>query len=343
MPNYDFLVFIGRFQPFHKGHLSVVEEGLRQAGQMIILCGSAHQPRSVRNAWSFSEREAMIRASLTAEQNDRTHILPLMDALYNDEDWVRNVQAAVSGLVSVHHSVPHKKAAVGLIGHSKDQSSYYLNLFPQWHSVAVANLDEISATPIREDYLTKGEAFDSSLLPAGSLQAIAEHSDSEALRNIADEYAFIKRYRDAWQAAPYAPTFLTVDAVVVQSGHVLLVERKARPGKGLYALPGGFLDADETMFEGCLRELREETRLKVPAPVLKGSLRDQQMFDDPYRSARGRTVTQAFYFELEPRQELPKVRGGDDAKQAFWLPLADLDPNELFEDHYFIIRRMTGI
>ncbi|MGB3620855.1 MAG: adenylyltransferase/cytidyltransferase family protein, partial [Ketobacter sp.] len=66
---YDFLVFIGRFQPFHKGHLSVIEAGLKQAKQLIILCGSAHQPRSARNPWSPPEREAMIRGALSAGDN----------------------------------------------------------------------------------------------------------------------------------------------------------------------------------------------------------------------------------------------------------------------------------
>ena len=136
---------------------------------------------------------------------------------------------------------------------------------------------------------------------------------------------------------------MTVDAVVIQSGHVLMVERKARPGKGLLALPGGFLDRGEKLVDACLRELREETRLKVPAPVLIGSIKQQQVFDDPHRSARGRTITHAFYIELAPNKALPKVKGGDDAKQAMWVPLADLDPAKIFEDHYFIIKELTGM
>ena len=135
---------------------------------------------------------------------------------------------------------------------------------------------------------------------------------------------------------------MTVDGVVVQSGHILLIERRARPGAGLWALPGGFLDANETLLEACIRELREETRLKVPTPVLKGSLKGEAVFDNPYRSARGRTITQAFYFVLQPEAALPKVKGSDDAKSAFWLPLAQLDPSRLYEDHYFIIQKMLG-
>lgn len=346
--DFDFLVFIGRFQPFHKGHLAVIDAGLKQAGQMIVLCGSAHQPRSVRNPWSIVEREAMIRGAVTAADNARLHIAPLMDIVYNDESWVRNVQATVNGLVTAHYSMPHRKPRIGLIGHSKDQSSYYLNLFPQWGAVQVDNYMDLSATPIRKAiFADNGKAYieteAATALPGNVQQAMKTFMAAEHYQDIKGEHEFVEKYKKAWEAAPYAPTFVTVDAVVVQSGHVLMVERKARPGKGLLALPGGFVDHNERLMDACLRELREETRLKVPAPVLQGSIKHQQVFDDPHRSARGRTITYAFYIELAPNKELPKVKGGDDAKHAMWVPLADLNPTQIFEDHYFIIKELTGM
>jgi bifunctional NMN adenylyltransferase/nudix hydrolase len=348
---YDFLVFIGRFQPFHNGHLAVINEGLKQAEQIIVLCGSAHQPRSARNPWTVAERESMIRGAVSPEASPRIHVAPLMDIVYNDESWVRNVQATINGLVTAHHGVPHKMPKVGLIGHSKDQSSYYLNLFPQWSAVAVDNFQNISATPIREaifgasgevEAYIEGEKA-KQVLPASVQQEMVKFSRSEVYKEVKGEHDFVAKYKQAWSAAPYPPTFVTVDAVVVQSGHVLMVERKARPGKGLMALPGGFVDHGEKLVDACLRELREETRLKVPAPVMRGSIKKQQVFDDPHRSARGRTITHAFYIELEPNKALPKVKGGDDAKHAMWVPLADLDPAKIFEDHYFIIQAMTGL
>lgn len=346
---FDFLVFIGRFQPFHNGHLAVINEGLKQAEQLIVLCGSAHQPRSVRNPWSFSERESMILGAIKRADQQRVHIAPLMDIVYNDESWVRNVQSTINGLVTAHHGVPHKKPQIGLIGHSKDHSSYYLNLFPQWGSVGVDNFQDISSTPIRESVFSASEnrqCIDETVkafLPLNIQQDIEHFCQTEVFAELKDEYQFVDRYKLAWRTAPYVPTFVTVDAVVVQSGHVLMVERKARPGKGLMALPGGFVNQDEKLVDACLRELREETRLKVPLPVLKGSINRQEVFDDPHRSSRGRTITHAFYIELEPNSALPKVKGGDDARQAMWVPLADLDPTQIFEDHYFIVQALTGV
>ncbi len=346
---FDFLVFIGRFQPFHKGHLSVIEAGLRRANQIIVLCGSAHQPRSIRNPWVVSERMDMIRGSLPEVDQERLIMSPLMDSPYNDELWVRNVQATVRGLVTAHHKVPHRPPKIGLIGHSKDHTSYYLKLFPQWKSVNAEDFNQLSATPIRVqyfseagiDYLNSEQAKRE--LPENVLRFLHSFQTGSEYKAIQDEHRFVETYKSAWRNAPYPPTFVTVDAVVVQSGHVLMVERNARPGKGLLALPGGFVDQGEKLVSACLRELREETRLKVPVPVLKGSIKASDVFDDPYRSVRGRTITHAFYIELNPDRVLPKVKGGDDARHAMWVPLAELEPSNIFEDHYFIIQHLTGM
>ena len=350
---HDFLVFIGRFQPFHNGHACVVERALEESRHLVILIGSAHRPACVRNPWSFKEREAMIRATLSEEDNERVHIAPIMDATYNDDVWIANVQQCVNGVVAAHHTQPHREAKVGLIGHAKDHTSYYLSLFPNWSSINVADTEIMNATDVRdaifksdaghwEDYRTSVRQNAGTLVPAPVLDFLNTYTRSPEFKALRDESDFVNQYRKRWDDAPYEPTFLTVDAVVVQSGHVLLVERRARPGKGQWALPGGFLSPTETVRESMLRELKEETNIKVPVPALAGSIVSERVFDDPYRSSRGRTVTHAYYIHLRPETSLPKVKGGDDARSAFWVPLADLDPERMFEDHYFIIQKMVG-
>jgi bifunctional NMN adenylyltransferase/nudix hydrolase len=350
---YDFLVFIGRFQPFHIGHLSVIQEGLREAERVIVLIGSAHRPRNSRDPWTVDERSEMVRSAVGKHDAERVIIAPLIDVLYNDELWVRNVQATVQGLVTAHHAARHREPVIGLIGHSKDHSSYYLKLFPRWSSVMARSVEGISATQVREalfspddaqgglTYLGSQSGID--VIPKPVNEQLRCFVDSKAYQAIREEQVFIADYKAGWANAPYAPTFVTVDAVVVQSGHVLLVTRKAFPGRGQLALPGGFVQPNERLTQAMLRELREETRLKVPAPVLMGSVRRQQVFDSPYRSTRGRTITHAFYIELPPDTSLPKVKGGDDAKHAQWVPLASLDPREMYEDHYDIIQELIGM
>ena len=339
--DFDFLVFIGRFQPFHLGHQKVVETALQYAQRVIVLVGSSCQPRTLRNPWTFSEREQCIRAVFTHAQ-ERLLIAPLLDETYNDQGWITRVQQTVHGLTCrFPPKIGSQAPRIGLIGHSKDHSSYYLSMFPQWHSLAVENVQGISSTPLREQYFHSGDI--STAIPAAVREWLTDFATTDTFTQIASEWEFVRQYRKGWEVAPYPPTFVTVDAVVVQSGHILLIERKARPGKGQWALPGGFLDAHEKLRDAVIRELREETRIKVPAPVLAGSIVKEQVFDDPYRSARGRTITHAFLIELKADAAgLPKVKGGDDAQHAFWMPLGDLNPEKLFEDHFQIIKTMLG-
>ena len=334
---FDYLVFIGRFQPFHNGHKAVVDEALQRAKNVIMLIGSANLPRSLRNPFTVAERSKMIKGAYSKADASRIHCVGLDDALYNDTRWLKYVQAGVKSVTG------DLQADIGLIGHSKDSSSYYLSLFPNWASVSVPNYKNLSATPIRDGYLM-GATPTLDRTPESTREVLEALKKTDDYQQLHEEAWFIDRYKKQWEDTPYPPTFMTADAVVVQSGHILLVERRSLPGKGLWALPGGFVDQKETLFDACIRELREETRLKVPEPVLRGSRHSQYTFDDPYRSARGRTITQAFYFQLKNDPKgLPKVKGGDDAARAFWLPLAELDAKQMFEDHYAIITKMVGL
>ncbi len=333
---YDYLIFIGRFQPFHTGHESVIRKALELSDKVIVLIGSAYQPRTVRNPWDFNERESLMRLAFSQEENRRILAFPLLDQTYNNQRWIKSVQQLVSGVV---HNKIASSPKVGLIGHQKDSSSEYLTLFPQWEREEVENYENISSTDIRELYFDNGEL--SSSLNSNVAIALEKFKTTKAYEEVQNEFHFVKKYKSAWDNAPYTPMFITVDAVVVQSGHILMIERKAQPGKGLMALPGGFLDANETLKSAVIRELREETRIKVPAPVLAGSITKTQVFDDPYRSARGRTVTHAYLIELKG-DKLPKVKGGDDASKAFWVPFAEVKPELMFEDHFHIVQAMVG-
>jgi len=339
MMRYDHAVYIGRFEPLHSGHCTVLARALREAEKLIVLVGSADAPRSAKNPWSFAERAVMIRAALGTDA-DRVTIAPIADHLYNETAWIADVQSQVDAARG------DAGGRVALIGHLKDASSYYLKAFPQWELIDADAVPMLSATEMRR-HLFCGEEGALRLVeanvPGPVFQMLRAFRDTEAFAALLDEYRHLERYRAAWDAAPYPPTFVTADAVVVHSGHVLLVKRKAQPGRGLWALPGGFVQPNETLRDAAIRELREETRLKLPVPVLKGSLRGEAVFDHPDRSARGRTITHAFHFDF-PTGELPAVRGGDDAARARWVPVAEARRMRslLFEDHFFILEHFLG-
>jgi bifunctional NMN adenylyltransferase/nudix hydrolase len=134
-----------------------------------------------------------------------------------------------------------------------------------------------------------------------------------------------------------------VDLVLQCAGHVLLIQRAKDPGQGLWALPGGFLEPRDTLLQSALRELEEETGLRLLPETLAGAFRGVAVFDHPDRSQRGRTITHAHHFDLGDR-ELPEVQGADDAAQARWVPLAELPALETqcYDDHFHILERFLG-
>ena len=327
---FDYLVFIGRFEPFHNGHHAVVARALTLAQQVIVLIGSASKPRSIRNPWNVAEREVMIRASFPKDA-ERLSIRPLRDHLYNDALWVSEVQRTVAECTK---DAPSPR--IGLIGHRKDLSSYYLEMFPQWDFVNTMNIAGVSASDLRDylfDSVTRDEGKDLLIqanVPAPVFAMLKGFRDGPQFAQLVREHQFIRHYRKQWAVAPYAPTFVTVDAVVIHSGHALLIRRGAEPGKGLWAFPGGFIEPNETLEAAMLRELQEETQLDVPAAILRGALKGKEVFDHPERSLRGRTITHAFYFEV-PSGDLPRIAGGDDADLARWVPLGEaLEMEEQF-------------
>lgn len=339
---YDLVVFIGRFQPLHLGHTQVIDTALSMAPHVAVLIGSPNQPRTSKNPWTYDERKHMIDNRYALE-NDRVWTYPLPDQKYNDQLWATEVQRLVQDACErIRRRGFRDPKKIALIGHNKDDSSYYLKMFPQWELIDHEMNDHINATDLRE-IIFEGRSLKylEGVLPPCVLEEVAHFQTTPEFQLLVREHNMIKAYKKAWEAAPYAPTFVTTDAVVIQSGHILLVERDAAPGEGLLALPGGFLNQNEWIIDGMIRELREETRLKVPVPVLKGSIKKREVFDRPDRSLRGRTITHAFLIELVAG-ELPIVKGGDDARTARWYPISELREEMFFEDHWHIIQSMIN-
>ena len=128
----------------------------------------------------------------------------------------------------------------------------------------------------------------------------------------------------------YPRPAVTVDAVIVTreaKPRVLLIRRKHEPFAGAWALPGGFVDMDETLEESARRELREETGVEV------GELEQLHTFGDPGRDPRGRTVSVVYLGRADPRQVKPQAQ--DDAAAVAWHSLRR--PPRLAFDHAEIL------
>lgn len=332
-------VFVGRFQPFHNSHLEIARYGLKIAKKLVIVVGSCNAAPSTKNPFTFEERKQMIMSCFSdGETHDETgeprlHVVGVRDYFSSDNAWVTDVQQKTSEFFG-------SSDTVALLGNYKDDTSYYLKMFPQWEFVPTRTSMSMNATDIRARLLGDvPEPWGVDLPDAVVCFITHDFIGSPRFLQLCREFEQNEKYRAQWKDAPFPPTFVTVDAVVVKSGHVLLVRRKFEPGKGLLALPGGFLRTTERIEDGMLRELKEETGIRVPQTILRSSIKESRVFDYPGRSLRGRTITHAFYIRLENGMDLPEVRGNDDASRALWLPLMDVAKreNEFFEDHAQIV------
>ena len=131
----------------------------------------------------------------------------------------------------------------------------------------------------------------------------------------------------------YPRPAVTTDCVIFgfdgKQLHILLIERSRDPYKGTWALPGGFLEMDETAEEGAARELYEETHVKDVF------LEQFHVFSAVNRDPRERVITIAFYALI--RQCDYQILAGDDAARACWFEVDELPP--LAFDHDEIISK----
>lgn len=350
MKEKDIALVLGRFQPLHIGHVHLIEEACKIGRVVVVLIGSSYAPRTIKNPFTFEERVEMIKR-VTENYDTPIYFLPITDHLYSDSEWLIEINTKLQHLTQTEdvvdmngEAVFFEDADIALVGAKKDTSSYYLNYFPNW--IHLTNIEVlVNATDVREMYFKTGETplFK---VPCAVEEFLRDFKETEAYADLVAEYDYINDYKfkTRFVAANYQPVFVTVDAVTVCLGHVLMVKRKGKPGKGLWALPGGFLNNKETIADGIIRELKEETRIAIPKPELKVRLQDIAVYDAPERSLRGRTITHAGYINLSHLSSFPHIKEASDAKEVKWIPIADLKGlrEQIFEDHLHIITSMIN-
>jgi len=311
-------IFIGRFQPIHQGHIHAIGIAASQVDMLYILVGSANACRSIKNPWTYTERKAMIRSKLWANKIHNVEIIPINDHPYSDSQWIADVRATVEHL-EIDEPI--------LFGHMKEGNNY-LNWFPDWKFKNIEATYNINATAIRK--------------------RMFETEDSEMPSTVLDDYKYYQKENALFANYPFPETlnFNCSDAVLECQGHVLLIKRKFAPGAGTWALPGGFRNRQESFLDCAIRELQEETNVRVPEKVMRGSIVKTELFDDPKRSFGIPRNSLAVYMRINPDPDgkLPRANGADDAAECKWIPLTDaLNRIELYDDHKAIISKVTGV
>lgn len=311
-------IFIGRFQPVHQGHIHAISVAASQVQKLYILIGSANQCRSIKNPWTYEERKQMLHMKLHSARITNYEIIPLNDYRYSDTQWMSDVRATIE-----HFDMKNPV----LFGHVKEGNDY-LKWFPELQFKSIEAHHSLDATSIRN------RMFDL--------------NDPDMPATVKGDYEFYKKEKQLFKDYPYPETlnFNCSDAVLECQGHVLLIQRKFSPGKDAWALPGGFKNQRETFLDCAIRELIEETNVRVPEKVLRGSIVKTELFDSPNRSFGIPRNTMAVYMRISPNPDysLPRANGADDAALCKWVPLTDaLNNIEMYDDHKDIISKITGV
>lgn len=343
--NYDLTVFIGRFQTFHNGQLALLRRALSLAPRCLVVIGSAYQARSPKNPFTWLERTEMVRLSLSEADRERVQFIAVRD-YYDQQCWVQAVKEGVSTLAGVD-----TKTSVALVGYRKDPTSEYLNDFSNWTLEDIGPQGLIDASTLRDAYFSAAPTSLNAALaalveqaPGSTLEFLRAWAKLSYYPIIADEWQALRQEKAKWASSPYPPVFVTVDAVVRCDGHVLLIRRGRAPGKGLLAIPGGFIEMRETAYQSAIRELAEETNMRLLPSDMAHALKAVHIFDHPDRSQRGRVITHAHFFDLGARRRF-EARAGDDAASVEWIPqeaLSSLE-DQFHDDHFHILDFFLGL
>jgi bifunctional NMN adenylyltransferase/nudix hydrolase len=337
-PAYDGAVVLGRFQPLHLGHIDLIKHALKISKKVLVLVGSAFDPNSMKNPFTFEMRKGMVAREFAKEISTGKLIIDgLEDFTYRDDTWNTEFNKVIQ---------KHLSGKVAWVTFGKDASTRRyiegskLYVDKVFHTPSNPN---INATHIRNAYYGGSPVSVIPHITSDVKVFLDSYRLTEEYKKYVDEHFAVIDYHESWAASPFPPVFVAVDGLIVwhdawEKPHFLVIKRKSEFGNGKLALPGGYLEVEETILESAKREVLEETGLDVS----KGwSLCHVDTIDDPGRSARGRMITHVHNWVRSGDKFKPVLTAGDDAAEAFWLPGDEIYANKMnfFSDHYYVIAK----
>ena len=360
-------VLIGRMQPPHVGHIHLLKHMLDNSDHVLVLLGSSRRSRDTKNPfrWQFRARMAL---ELMAEQysmafpvwdNNNGQVLatidkkticfcPVKDYPYSNNRWQYQVQKMVEARAK------HLRTEdIHLYGNYKDSSSWYLSLFPRWERTEIPFHKPqgriLHATDVRDSILRGTDPYDhADIIGEVGAKSIAGWLQNEEGKRLQEEAVWIDKFQEPYKQLPYPPIFQTADSVITWRGLVLLGQRRGNPGKGLWALPGGYVNANEWIAKGAFRELGEEARTRVFLQGRSGRRRlkfdeswmvGSKTYDWPGRSQRGRVITTRFHWRIPDHLDVVH-EAADDLRRTQFFPIHQVLDHmnyDMFEDHQMIV------
>jgi bifunctional NMN adenylyltransferase/nudix hydrolase len=354
-------VVLGRFQLVHEGHLALIAKACENYSEVYILVGSADKSRDVCNPFTFEERKHELDIKILCKclwpTNKVKEILPVQDC-DTDAEWINCIKNTIQDIKN-----NNKDSQINLITCKKDdKTANYIDLIKDakiFDNVIevepyLENGKVISAKDKRKEFFTNTPVFKQYSWFWFSMDDYLEMQKKYICfwLSMNDYLEMQKKYIEAGliteddvyyanyqeEVKQYPRIEHTADIAVFQYHNyeckVLLIKRGKTPGKGLYALPGGFVNQNETLKECALRELKEETGLVIADRL---HVRLFCNFDNPNRSRRGRVITTLYTTLLPKDYDINAVKAGDDASSVEWIEAWDalkMGKDAFFEDHY---------
>lgn len=227
-------LFIGRFQPLHRGHASAIEKALAEVETLIVGVGSAEKHHTRDNPFTCEERKQMIKTSVSG--NYKIVSVPDTD---NYAQWVSHVEV-MAGKFDVIYG------GNAVVNELFQKKGYEIR--------PVIETLYISASAIRE-MMARGDKDWKKFVPASAANLIEKLDGVERIR---------KLYKHHLNPVP------AVDLVINYNGQIILIKRR----DGKIALPGGFQEYGETSGQAGIREAKEETGLNIELDNLVGLYTD---------------------------------------------------------------------
>ena len=346
-------VYIGRFQPFHKGHKAIVDltvKMMKPGDTFTIIIGSADQQETERNPLSASQRKEMLSTEL---EGYPVTILTINDSPYNYDLWIERLCAKMLGFKSATHDDFLEKQEDFIKGFSNicivgmENVEEYINRITKYYTYAPTEHFNLGINShIFSELDTQTSVHGSSIrtLACSEDKGHLENFYS-AIKDLVDEKvlaylktvnfplivynAYIKGINYAESTGcKYNSCFMTVDNIVFDKflEQVLLIKRK---DNGKLAIPGGFAEPYMNMKDNALRELEEET--SITAKMLKDAFvkideLEPTFIDAPYRDPRSshkcNFVSAVYVWQSKVdalKNFIPYVKAGDDAIDTVWL------------------------
>lgn len=322
---------IGRFQPLHAGHISLIRKAAESADKVLVLIGSANKLTDFKNPFTDDDRLKMLEQEFSDVDNI---IIQTVKDYDSDDEWIQEVTSRAL-------NIEEDPTNVALFCNPKDEEWYRRNfLFP----VETVDSVAISATEVRtawyEDNLWTVEEH----LSAHVLSMLNDNTDFLRLQDEYDVTTHMKELKT--QGHPFRNPMEPVSfAVIMQNGKVLLGKRGGARGRGQWGLCGGFVQNTESTLEASMRETLEEVGLDLSTLCKQGqAVCFAQAVSENLDDLGVRTLGVNYLFVLKPDLEVKLTPDGKETLGTIWIPYEHIcnDDLPLFYNHNQIVRQLLS-